>query len=323
MCWLLLSPTATATNRNFSSFAVFGDSLSDTGNAFNRTGRPPQPYANGRFANGPIWIDRLSAEFKLTLTPITAISSGNTLPSINFAFGGATTGAGGNSNQLSGVQQQVDLFASRLGRQQADADALYFVWAGANDYLGGRTLDADEPIANLTAAITTLIEQGARHLVVANLPSLGQLPATRNRENAAVLNRLTHQHNQQLAAAIAALNQRQGVEVLLLDVNALFDRAVAGEFGFTNVTEPCLNPQTGRVCPNPDRYLFWDGIHPTAAAHQRISAAALSLLSPGESSPQPQGQLPQPIVFVGILLVSGLGVAALAAQNKSTARRRH
>lgn len=49
----------------YSSLTVFGDSLSDTGNIFIATGgaQPPsnQPYFNGRFSDGPVWVDTLAA----------------------------------------------------------------------------------------------------------------------------------------------------------------------------------------------------------------------------------------------------------------------
>ena len=32
---------------------------------------------------------------------------------------------------------------------------------------------------------------------------------------------------------------------------------------------------TNAVCADPDRYLFWDGIHPTRAGHLLISFALL------------------------------------------------
>ena len=53
---------------SFSGMVVFGDSLSDSGNLFTFTGEAvpaSPPYFEGRFSNGPVWVedllDRLNA----------------------------------------------------------------------------------------------------------------------------------------------------------------------------------------------------------------------------------------------------------------------
>ncbi|MBD2090781.1 SGNH/GDSL hydrolase family protein [Microcoleus sp. FACHB-1515] len=297
------------------SIYVFGDSLSDTGNLFSRTGQPTRPYVNGRFSNGLLWDDRLANQLQLTLTPVTQMAAGETAASINFAFGGATTGVDQTRDRL-GLQQQVALFREQQSGRAANPNAVYLVWAGANDYLSGRSTDAAEPIANLRSAIETLIAAGARHLVVGNLPPLGQLPATRDRDSAGVLDRLTTSHNQQVAALVAEMEQRDGVTARLLEVNDLFERAIAGEFDFTNVTEACLDSQRGTICPNPNQYLFWDGIHPTSAAHERISAAALPL-SVAISNP---GEFKRPVapslLRIGVLGLGSLVAIAIAIRAK-------
>jgi phospholipase/lecithinase/hemolysin len=33
------------------------------------------------------------------------------------------------------------------------------------------------------------------------------------------------------------------------------------------------------VCTDPDQHLFWDGIHPTRAAHRLVGNIAVNLLS--------------------------------------------
>ena len=54
------------------------------------------------------------------------------------------------------------------------------------------------------------------------------------------------------------------------------------DFGLTNVEDSCLafGVVPGAVCERPDRYLFWDGEHPTRAGHRIIANAAFHALVP-------------------------------------------
>jgi thermolabile hemolysin len=62
-----------------------------------------------------------------------------------------------------------------------------------------------------------------------------------------------------------------------------------GMFGLMNVTNACSNNLA--ICDRPDKYLFWDGIHPTTVAHRIIAEAALKVIktefSFSATSPQP------------------------------------
>src|SRR5215469_5066295 len=63
---LLLLPSAYAQTPRPDNIIVFGDSLPDTGNAFEATGhREPAspPYFDGRFSNGPVWVEDFAASF--------------------------------------------------------------------------------------------------------------------------------------------------------------------------------------------------------------------------------------------------------------------
>jgi phospholipase/lecithinase/hemolysin len=53
-------PNAYASFLNFQDLVVFGDSLSDNGNTFSTAGLPKAPYYNGRWTNGPNWVDYFS-----------------------------------------------------------------------------------------------------------------------------------------------------------------------------------------------------------------------------------------------------------------------
>ena len=73
----------------FDHIVVFGDSLSDTGNA-------------GRFSNGPVWVEQLAARLEVALMPTQA-------GGLNFAVGGARL------DPLSGphsLRAQADLFCA-------------------------------------------------------------------------------------------------------------------------------------------------------------------------------------------------------------------
>lgn len=246
---------------------VFGDSLSDTGMVFRATGGmyPPNPtYFQGRYSNGRVWIEYLAESLHL--------SSKQTH---NFAYGGATTGNVGNS-YVPSLLNQVQTFTQT--HQHTNPDALYVLWAGANDYLQGVS-SANVPIKNVTMAINSLTDVGAKKILVANLPDLGQLPATRNSANSGNLGALTQAHNQGLRRSLKVLSQQHSdLEIVQLDANALYRDAIANPaaFNFTNVSSPCLSGSS--TCGKPDQFLFWDGIHPTAAAHRIIGETAFSTI---------------------------------------------
>jgi thermolabile hemolysin len=234
-------------------------------------------------------------------------------PTTNFAVGGATTGTVNtvaadltarnitipNPSALIGIEQQVT-----NSLPLANPDALYIVWGGANDYLGGGIVDPRIPVGNLTAEISTLIAGGAKNILVPNLPNLGALPGTRTLATAPGLSFLTQGHNTTLALSIAALQRaNSSVTINILDINDLFTRAVndPGQFQLSNVTDGCL--LVG--CSNPDAYLFWDTIHPTTAAHRLIGNLALSTVAPTA--------VPEPFTIIGTIVG---GTAALRLRKK-------
>jgi phospholipase/lecithinase/hemolysin len=249
---------------------VFGDSLSDMGTVFRATGGmyPPNPtYYQGRYSNGRVWVEYLALRLHL--------SSKQTN---NFAYGGATTGSNGNS-LVPGLLTQVQSFTQT--HQQTNPNALYVLWAGANDYLQGVS-SATVPVENVTGGIASLAGVGAKKILVANLPDLGQLPAMRTRANSASLSALTQAHNQGLRRSLKLLSQQYSdLQIVTLDANRLYRDAIANPaaFGFTNVISACLSGS--RACANPDQFLFWDGIHPTTAAHRILGEAAFSAIQDG------------------------------------------
>jgi outer membrane lipase/esterase len=256
--------------QNIDGITIFGDSLVDNGNAFKATGGtvpPSPPYFNGRFSNGPVWVEGFSTELKLP--------AGTTN---NFGMGGATSGTANTINiALPGLTTQLDGFL--LTSPQVNPNQLFVIWAGANDYLGGGITNPATVVGNLSTATQRLIGAGAQQIVVANLPDLGKLFAgLANPVQSVGLTQLTAAHNSGLRASLQALSQANpNLSIVPTDMAALFNEVTINpaRFGFNNVTQPCLNTAAGTLCSTPDTYLFWDDLHPTAAGHRLISAYAL------------------------------------------------
>lgn len=287
---------------HFDNIFVFGDSLSDVGNAYKSTKGDFPPsllYFQGRYSNGPVWVEYLAFELKLLSTTDT-----------NFAFGGATTG---NSTAIPpGLITQVKRFTTT--HTSADPNALYIIWAGTNDYLRGTT-DTTTPVNNLVVAVKSLATAGAKNIVVVNLPDLGKLPDTRTSQHAALLSNATRKHNSRLASSLVALDHEIGsdVSITYLDVNSLFNQVIKipEKFGFTDVTNPCLS--RGTMCNNPDKYLFWDSIHPTTAAHKLFA----TLIPTPRPAPPPVSSFE---IFLALGLIVFGAVGSFIFKHKKAAK---
>ena len=326
---------------SFSSLTIFGDSLSDSGNLFNLTdafgtGFPPSPPYNQRFSDGLLWIDIVQQE--LGLSPVLA---GNlTFPpdptqvadGINFAFAGALSSDANVGDDgvisLPGLQDQIAVFEALVGvGLPVDPTGLFTVWAGANDYTeffadpaaaaGLSPLDIpEEATDNVVASIVRLAQLGAKNILVPNIAAVGSSPfgrildaAVPQQDMVALLNQLSAAHNQLLAAKLDVFEaQYTDVNLIEVDIATLIASAIANpaDFGFTNVTTPCLaDLPNGVICSNPDEFLFWDETHPTEAAHELVAEFALAALADTESSGG-MASTPEPGLVGGTLLAFGL-----------------
>ena len=84
-----------------------------------------------------------------------------------------------------------------------------------------------------------------------------------------------------LRFALTQLAVLPGVSIARLDAYELLNDIVTDPqgFGLTNATRACVMPhEEPFFCQAPDEYLFWDGIHPTRAAHTIVAQAAASVL---------------------------------------------
>ena len=106
----------------YSDLVIFGDSLSDVGNVWIYLGHtePLPPYWEGRYSNGPLWVEDLAAPLNVPV-PTPYLAGGT-----DCAVGGATTDA-----NFPNVLYVVNLYLGQVPGGQVDPHALYVVWAGA------------------------------------------------------------------------------------------------------------------------------------------------------------------------------------------------
>lgn len=253
----------------FSRLVVFGDSLSDAGNTFQLTSAPQPPYYNGHYSNGPVWVEDLAPLLGLP-TPTASLVGGPN--ATDYAFGDATTTGAG---PIPSVQAQVAQFLSSDSPSPAD---LFTLQGGTNDVRAGQ-LNGAIPAQNIADAANSLANAGAKHILVMNLPRLGETPAERGTFLEGFLNSLTDTYNQSLATDLQTVRlSHPGLDLRIFDASGLLQQLMdnPAAYGFANVTDPAFNGTS--VVSNPDEYLFWDTGHPTAAAHQLLATRVATLL---------------------------------------------
>ncbi|SHI13988.1 SGNH/GDSL hydrolase family protein [Bradyrhizobium erythrophlei] len=302
----------------YTSMVVFGDSLSDSGNdaillggsqAQTITGNtyvPGAPYAtatsSGTFSNGPVWASDAASALGVPLTPSLA---GGT----NFAFGGATTGGPGPIPNLLVQASQYLTSTSNT----ASSSALYVVAGGGNDARAALSAIAANPssapatiaatAASFATNILTIVNElnlaGAQHIVVWDTPNLGLAPAVVAGGGAALGTLLAEDMNADLAALLAGKTDVSTFDIFGLGTSIALDPSA---YGFTNVTDAC-GAVAGANC---NTYAYWDGIHPTAAAHLVIADAFVDEVT----------GVPEPSTWA-MMLLGFVGIGFLAYRRKS------
>jgi phospholipase/lecithinase/hemolysin len=300
----LLSTPARAAAQEYSGVVVFGDSLSDSGNAFALRGvanTPPDyaldpflvpgaPYARGghHFQDGATWVEQLARSLRVSGSAGPAFQSSSAVAR-NFAVGGARAREDGINVNL---PAQVASYLERAGGT-ASPTALYVIAIGSNDVRdalvaysrgqnGGPILAA--ALGSIAQTIASLSAAGARTFLVWNVPNIGLTPALRMAGPAAsqLATTLSVGFNAQLAAILGQLAAGlPAARIVSFDAFGLLTSIVndPGAYGMSNVTSACVTPyEPPFTCGQPDEFLFWDGIHPTRATHAIIAQQVIGLL---------------------------------------------
>lgn len=340
---LLLTPflaaplAATAQDR----YIFLGDSLVDNHNSFDLstpvfgfTTPASPPYFDGRFSNGPNWTDKLDgnqvfySNYFLSdpncddstyadTNACGSLTDPGVLPntSLGFAIGGSRAGTEalgvtGGPGMLT-VLDDLATYVNQ-GRVAGTGNATFAFITGGNDYTGylgapGTTTPAEsvaETLDEIGQAIDKIAALGAQRVLVFNIFDLGQVPNVAGTFGTAAPSELSTLHNAGLPGLLAAKRQSTGLEIVLIDLDALYKDIFARPafYGFTNTTTGCIDSTTTLAtgdCPtaaSEAQTLFWDGQHPTTVAHgyiQELLTATLTAVESGAAvlRPLPETQL--------------------------------
>lgn len=291
--FLGFSSSADAQGPPINEIVVFGDSLCDTGNLFQFTQgdfpfEGPAPlfpiafYPEGRFSNGPIWIETFAPAAGFATPERFTTTPGGT----NFAFGGAESGVGNSLRLTPNIGTQVGFFAATRG--SFSGNELVIVWAGGNDFnpVPPATLpSAQQVVANMVTRITEMNQLGGKYFLIPNVPPLGDTPQGRAQGPIVsfFLNLTVVQYNLLLDQALSDLEDSLDIEVFRFNTYGLVANVTANpsQFGFANVTDPAFDLSTLMVVPNPNQYLYWDTLHPTSGSHAVLGKVGVTAYSIG------------------------------------------
>lgn len=283
-----------ASAQSYNRLVVFGDSLSDNGNLYAATGNTTPtspPYFQGRFSNGPTFVELLGFNLgRYTAgSPVTG--------SIDYAFGGART-----DSQASPPGMRNQLLAYTGGGGVFGPNDLVSVLGGANNIFqgffaaafsanptGGVAALGASAATDLNFIINDIAARGAGTILVTNLPRLGVTPQFSGLgPSAAALADFAGQsfNGSLFAGLVPVAASKPNTNIIYFDLYKVSDALIAdpGRFGLSNVTSSCLVGVT--VCSSPDSFLYWDGVHPTAAGHRLLAALANDYLYYGDRGAQ-------------------------------------
>ncbi|WP_153101052.1 SGNH/GDSL hydrolase family protein [Paraburkholderia hayleyella] len=307
----------------------FGDSLSDTG-----TYSPviQASFGGGRFTTNPgeVWTQKVAEYYGGSLTPAYLGGFGKPLVAstgLSYAQGGSrVTDPNGIGHAPASIpnadfaqattvpiQTQVQQYLAAKG--SFNANQLVLVNGGANDIFyqataaGAAIAAGADPIATqnntvqqvslaaqqLAQVIAQIIQAGATHVVLMNLPNLGSTPQAVSTGSQTTLTRLTMLFNQTLAGTLQAL---KADPAKLIQINTyawqddLLNNYQANGFTVSNTDTACnlkamvqaatafgapspaafgtslfCSPQTYTVANADQTYIFADSVHPTTRVH--------------------------------------------------------
>ncbi|KAI9664489.1 MAG: hypothetical protein M1821_005935 [Bathelium mastoideum] len=240
---------------------------------------PADPaYYDGRFSNGPVWVEN--------------VASNLSIPLYDRAVGGATTSnqlvqgfTGPNSSvPVPSIADQVDAFLADKNHAGLSS-ALVVVLGGLNDIFFNATIEASQSIEAIFASINRL--RGATSFLTLNYYNASRIPYD---HYTSPLNRAQLSHySASLGALLSTISSLES-HIAYVDLTPLFaDFDYYGDptnYGFNEYAAyySCLTGAYGEtpqrtLCKEEDKAVFWDEYHPTAHVHRLIAEEALAAIN--------------------------------------------
>lgn len=265
----------------FSRIVIFGDSLSDEYWLYRTTLGivPNRTYYKGRFSNGPLWSEYLG--------------EGLQSPRLNLSTGAATTV---DDNSL--LRQQIPILGKVTFPKSIDSSVddhirsrdfktdgvLFIIWGGPNDFFGG-TINPEQIAANMKTSAEKLLKAGAKLLFVPGMFDLSRLPKNVpgvTRPDDAALSKASIEFNERLQKNLSELRLAYpSAQIVSSQPDSLVERIMQNRtlLDLDNSEDACYigGFQVGSGgdakvrCTDPDRYAFWDRVHPSTRVHCAIA----------------------------------------------------
>lgn len=253
----------------YQDIIVFGDSLSDVGNAniaTNNTQFPSPPYNNGRATNGFTIVELMAEKIGLG----GSVSTPSFLGGDNFAVGGAELGQGFSTLSAPNLGTQINVYLQNNTPQEGD---LFFLFGGGNDIVFNAEVSPQIMVDNVVDHISTLFQAGADAFGVFNVPPIDASPFVNTLGANEVTKAIKLEYNTLLDSALHQLREDLAVTIYEFDTDGLFENIKIDPdgFGFTNLTDQVLDPQTLTPVGDPNEIFWWDNIHPTGRVNEIFS----------------------------------------------------
>ena len=294
-----------ASGAAFSALVAFGDSYTDTGNA---PSSPPD-YYDGRFSNGPLWVEYLSQQLGFDYQATN-----------NFAVSGSESA-------------ELGVAIANFTGTTNSSNVLFAIWAGNNDFLNHLDIGNNDTawndsiihtVSSLTNSCDLLYQKGARNILLFNQFDITKLPYVRGSYSTAycdyLLGKITTLNTKLKSALGPLLTSHPGLQISVIDAYGNVDTLLANyhSYGFTNDTIGAINdPGLTNISfdgPGAD-YVFWDSQHPTTKTHNLIAGwvAAVLGVTPATTPPPPWNE--QDIGSVGLAGSAGFSAGTFTVNG--------